>query len=150
MHSVGRITFRVMPGLDPGIHDADVPPGFLATQIKTVKATQFGKFDRQDEGTGSPDMGLVQTNSEVFGGSVKVSVMVTLFGTKWRQNQKRFSAMIDVLFPDKKRMVRVPLVDVGPGENAPSHAEVDLTWASDLFLGTDGGATVKYRILLPV
>jgi hypothetical protein len=46
-------------------------------------------------------------------------------------------------------MVRVPLVDVGPGENAPSHAEVDLTLASDQFLGTSGLATVQYRILVP-
>jgi hypothetical protein len=68
MHSVGRITFRVMPGLDPGIHDADVPPGFLATQIKTVKATQFGKFDRQDEGTGSPDMGSCRPKARFSAG----------------------------------------------------------------------------------
>ncbi len=126
-----------------------VPAGFQPTPAKTVKATQFGKNDRQDEGTGSPDMGLIQTNSEVFGGSVKVSVMVKTFGTNWRSNSKRLGAMIDVFFPGKKRLIRVPLVDVGPGESAPSHAEVDLTWASDQFLGTQGGATVRYQILVP-
>jgi hypothetical protein len=126
-----------------------IPAGFQPTAVRTVKATQFGKNDRQDEGTGSPDMGLIQTNSEVFGGSVKVSVMAQIFGANWRNNSKRLSAMIDVFFPDKKRMVRVPLVDVGPGENAHSHAEVDLTWASDQFLGTQGGATVRYQILVP-
>jgi hypothetical protein len=126
-----------------------VPAGFQPTEVKTVKATQFGKNDRDDEGTGSPDMGLIQTNSEVFGGSVKVSVMTQIFGAQWRNNSKRLAAMIDVLFADKKRMIRVPLVDVGPGEHAASHAEVDLTWASDQFLGTQGGATVSYRILIP-
>jgi hypothetical protein len=126
-----------------------VPPGFQATAIRTVKATQFGKNDRQDEGTGSPDMGLIQTNSEVFGGSVKVSVMAQLFEAAWRKNSKRLGAMIDVFFAGQKSMIRVPLVDVGPAENAPSHAEVDLTWASDQFLGTSGGATVQYRILVP-
>ena len=126
-----------------------IPAGFQPTSVRNVKATQFGKNDRQDEGTGSPDMGLIQTNSEVFGGSVKVSVMAEIFGPNWRSNSKRLGAMIDVLFLDKKCMIRVPLVDVGPGEHAPSHAEVDLTWASDQFLGTKGGATVRYRILVP-
>jgi hypothetical protein len=126
-----------------------VPGGFQATAVKQVKATQFGKNDHQDEGTGTPDMGLIQTNSDVFGGSVKISVMKEIFGANWRTNSKRLGAMIDIFFAAKKRMVRVPLVDVGPGENAPSHAEVDLTLASDQFLGTSGLATVQYRILVP-
>jgi hypothetical protein len=122
-----------------------VPGGFQSTAVKQVKATQFGKNDHQDEGTGTPDMGLIQTNSDVFGGSVRISVMKEIFGANWRTNSKRLGAMIDIFFAAKKRMVRVPLVDVGPGENAPSHAEVDLTLASDQFLGTSGLATVQYR-----
>jgi hypothetical protein len=127
----------------------DVPAGFRGTSVRTVKSTQFGKNDTQDEGTGSPLMGLIQTNSEVFGGSVKISVMESIFGTNWRTNAKRLGAMIEIFFPDKKRMVRVPLVDIGPSETAPSHAEVDLTWACDQFLRTDGGAKVRYRMLVP-
>jgi hypothetical protein len=126
-----------------------VPAGFIGLPAKTVIATQFGKNDRQDEGTGAPQMGLVQTNSEVFGASVKISVMAAIFGANWSTNAKRLAAMVDVFFSAKGRMVRVPLVDLGPGENAPSHAEVDLTWASDQFLGTQGEATVEYRILIP-
>jgi hypothetical protein len=126
-----------------------VPEGFNATSARGGVATQFGKNDRDDEGTGSPDMGLVQTNSEVFGASLKISIMENLFGQNWRTNSKRLNAMIDVLFAEKKPLVRVPLVDVGPGENLPSHAEVDLMWASDQFLGTNGEATVQYRVLLP-
>jgi hypothetical protein len=125
------------------------PPGFVGTPVRRVKATQFGKFDRQDEGTGSPFMGCIQTNSDVFGGSVKISIMKKTFGANWKKNVKRLSAMIEVFFPYKRRLVRVPLVDVGPGENAPSGAEVDLTWACDQFLGTQGGATVEYRLLIP-
>jgi hypothetical protein len=117
--------------------------------VDAVKATQFWKNDREDEGTGSPLMGLIQTNSEVFGASVKISVMANIFGSDWRNNEKRLRAMIEIYFAGKKRMVRVPLVDLGPGENAPSHAEVDLTWACDQFLGTRGGATVRYRMLVP-
>ncbi len=47
-------------------------------------------------------------------------------------------------------MVRVPLVDIGPGENAASHAEVDLTLGCDKFLMTQGKATVQYRLLVPL
>jgi hypothetical protein len=126
---------------------ADVPAGFQATPTRSVRASQFGKNDTEDEGTGSPVMGLIQTNSEVFGASVKVSIMANIFGANWRHNDKRFTAMIDVYFPDKKRMVRVPLVDLGPGERI--RAEVDLTWASDQFLGTKGQADVQYRLLVP-
>jgi hypothetical protein len=131
-----------------GISSA-VPVGFTATAVKTVKATQFGKGDGQDEGTGSPMMGTVQTNSDVVGASVKISVMATVFGANWRQNAKRLDALIEVYFKKSRRMVRVPLVDLGPGENAPSHAEVDLTLACDQFLGTDGLAIVNYRLLVP-
>jgi hypothetical protein len=67
-----------------GIPD-DVPAGFQGTSVRTVKSTQFRKNDTQDEGTGSPLMGLIQTNGEVFGGSVKISVMESIFGTNWRR-----------------------------------------------------------------
>jgi hypothetical protein len=125
------------------------PDGFTATVIKRVKATQFGKGDSEDEGTGSPLMGLIQTNSEVVGGSVKVSVMKSVFGPDWQHNNKRLRALIEVYAPNSRRMVRVPLVDVGPGEHAPSGAEVDLTLACDHFLKTQGLANVDYRILVP-
>lgn len=131
-----------------GISSA-VPAGFTATAIKTVRATQFGKGDREDEGTGSPTMGTVQTNSDVVGASLKISVMAAVFGANWRQNPKRFDALIEIYFKKNRRMVRVPLVDIGPAENAPSHAEVDLTSACDQFLGTDGLAIVDYRLLVP-
>ena len=128
---------------------AEVPDGFTATAIKQVKATQFGKGDTQDEGTGSPLMGLIQTNSDIVGGSVKISIMASVFGADWKHNEKRLRALIEILNPSSKRMVRVPLVDVGPSEQAPSHAEVDLTLACDQFLNTQGLATVQYRILVP-
>lgn len=143
---------RVLPdaALFLNINDipADVPAGFNATAVRAVIASQFGKNDHEDEGTGSPTMGLIQTNSEVLGASVKVSIMKSVFGDNWRANGKRLGALADVYFPNKKRMVRVPLVDIGPGEAIP--AEVDLTWASDQFLETQGQAHVKYRLLLPV
>ena len=131
-----------------GISSA-VPAGFTATAIKTVRATQFGKGDREDEGTGSPIMGTVQTNSDVVGASVKASVMAAVFSANWRDDPKRFDTLIEIYFKKSRRMVRVPLVDIGPAESAPSHAEVDLTLACDQFLGTDGLAIVDYRLLVP-
>jgi hypothetical protein len=130
----------------------ETPPGFEGTAIRTVKATRFGKNDEGDEGTGSPYMGLIQTNSEIFGASIKLSVMKKIFGPHWYKNDIRLAAMIEVYFTRKQRqsrMVRVPLVDVGPGQSAKSRAEVDLTWACDHFLGTQGGGRVQYRLLVP-
>jgi hypothetical protein len=126
-----------------------VPEGFTATAVKTVKATQFGKGDHTDEGTGSPTMGTIQTNSDVVGGSVKISVMAAVFGSNWQHNEKRLDSLIEVFFKKTRRLVRVPLVDIGPGEAAASHAEVDLTMGCDQFLGTQGLATVDYRLLVP-
>ena len=128
---------------------ATVPAGFTASAVKTVKATQFGKGDSQDEGTGSPTMGTIQTNSDVVGGSVKKSIMRQAFGDDWKHNPKRLRSLIEVYFKHTRKLVRVPLVDIGPGEQAPSHAEVDLTLACDQFLGTQGLATVDYRLLIP-
>jgi hypothetical protein len=126
----------------------DPPPGFDAKPLTSGKASQFGKNDTQDEGTGSPIMGLIQTNSEVFGASVKASIMKKIFGAGWKTNEKRLTALIEVFHPSTKRMVRVPLVDIGPGETI--RAEVDLTWACDQFLKTEGAANVQYRLLVPV
>ena len=128
---------------------ATVPAGCTASAVKSVKATQFGKGDSQDEGTGSPIMGTIQTNSDVVGGSVKKSIMRQAFGDDWKHNPKRLRSLIEVYFKPKRKLVRVPLVDIGPGEQAPSHAEVDLTFACDQFLGTQGLATVDYRLLIP-
>jgi hypothetical protein len=126
---------------------ADVPDNFQSTPVRAGRASQFGKNDHEDEGTGSPIMGLIQTNSEVFGASLKMSIMAQLFGDNWRNDIRRLGALIDVYFGDTKRMVRVPLVDLGPAESVK--AEVDLTWACDQFLGTQGQADVVYRVLLP-
>jgi hypothetical protein len=129
-----------------------VPDGFTDTAVRSVVASQFGKNDHDDEGTGSPIMGLIQTNSEVFGASIKASAMSRVFGPSWKTNPKRLDALVEVLFPKLKRLVRVPLVDIGPHEDMPSsrYPEVDLTWACDRFLGTEGHADIQYRVLLSV
>jgi hypothetical protein len=124
-----------------------IPTGYHATGSRDVTASQFGKNDTEDEGTGTPKMGLVQTNSEVFGASVKTSIMKSLFGPNWDQNGKRLTALAEIYFKDTNRVARVPLVDIGPGESIK--AEVDLTWSSDQFLGTTGHASVRYRVLIP-
>lgn len=121
--------------------------GFTATEVRRGVATKFGKGDRLDEGTGSPHMGTIQTNSDIVGGSVKISLMAKIFGNDWKHNEKRFRSLIEVYF--EGRMVRVPLVDVGPAEDLESGAEVDLTTACDQFLGTKGLAKVEYRVLVP-
>jgi hypothetical protein len=123
------------------------PEGFGATPVRVVIASRFGKNDKEDEGTGSPAMGLVQTNSEVFGASIKVSKMVEHFGENWPENPRRLGTLIEVHSARTGRLVRVPLVDVGPGEAI--RAEVDLTWACDQFLGTKGQGEVSYRLLIP-
>ena len=120
-----------------GISSA-VPAGFTATAIKTVRATQFGKGDREDEGTGSPTMGTVQTNSDVVGASVKISVMAAVFGANWRHDPKRFDALIEIYFKKSRRMVRVPLVDIGPAESAPSRIRLfELIRRVDLHIQLD-------------
>jgi len=123
------------------------PENFQSTPVRSGVASQFGKNDHEDEGTGTAIMGLIQTNSEVFGASLKISIMAQLFGGDWRHDARRLGALIEIYFAEANRMVRVPLVDLGPAETV--RAEVDLTWACDQFLGTQGQAHVAYRVLLP-
>src|SRR6266478_5423695 len=80
--------------------------GFTPAAARTVTATQFGKGDREDEGTGAPTMGTVQTNSDVVGGSVKSSVMASVFGANWPHDERRLRALIEVYFAKSRRMVR--------------------------------------------
>ena len=125
----------------------ELPGGYRALDHVTAVASQFGKNDQEDEGTGTPNMGLIQTNSEVFGASLKLSIMKATFGKDWGHNEKRLGALLDIFYPRNGRVARVPLVDIGPEEKMK--ASVDLTWATDQFLGTDGQASIQYRFLIP-
>ena len=117
-------------------------------QVVGAKATQFGKKDSQDEGTGSELLKVVQTNSDVFGASLKLSRLVATFGAPLSKSAQLLNAYVEIFNPDSRsrRFARVPIVDVGPGENQP--AEIDLTLALDQFLKTDGSAHVLFRIVV--
>src|SRR5262249_46224350 len=113
-------------------------------------ATRFGKNDEGDSGIGSSALGLIQTCSEVFGGSIKKSKMIENFGPGWATDHRILGALIEVHSAKTKCLVRVPLVDVGPGENAASDAEVDMTFACDQVLGMHGKDSISYRLLIPI
>jgi len=117
-------------------------------QVVGAKATQFGKKDSQDEGTGSELLKVVQTNSDVFGASLKLSRLVATFGAPLSKSTQLLDAYVEIFNPDSqsRRFARVPIVDIGPGENQP--AEIDLTLALDQFLKTDGSAHVLFRIVV--
>lgn len=121
--------------------------GFPAgTKFVTGKATRFGKHDPADEGTGSELLKVVQTNSEVFGCSLKQSILVAAFGTPLRSKPDLLRAQVEIFHPTKRTFARVPIVDVGPREDL--EAVIDLTFQLDKFLGTSGSATVQFRIVV--
>jgi hypothetical protein len=120
--------------------------GFPAgTQFVTGKATEFGKHDNIDEGTGSELLKVVQTNSEVFGCSLKQSILAAAFGTPLGSKPDLLCAQVEIFNPVKKTFARVPIVDVGPAEHL--EAVIDLTFQLDKFLETDGSAKVQFRIV---
>jgi hypothetical protein len=121
--------------------------GFPAgTKFVTGKATEFGKHDKTDEGTGSEFLKVVQTNSEVFGCSLKQSILAATFGTPLGSKPDLLRAQVEIFNPAKKTFARVPIVDVGPAEHL--EAVIDLTFRLDKFLGTDGSAKVQFRIVV--
>jgi hypothetical protein len=121
--------------------------GFPAgTKFVTGKATEFGKHDNTDEGTGSELLKVVQTNSEVFGCSLKQSILAAVFGVPLGSKPDLLRAQVEIFNPAKKTFARVPIVDVGPAERL--EAVIDLTFRLDKFLGTDGSATVQFRVVV--
>ncbi len=101
------------------------------------KATFFGKGDNQDEGTGAPTFGLVQTDSSVFGISLPKQRLLdeglaTLEDGIVTATDKGLTALVEVFFPDTARLVKLPLVDIGP--SPATHAAADLTVAASCFL----------------
>lgn len=121
--------------------------GFPAgTKFVTGKATEFGKHDPTDEGTGSELLKVVQTNSEVFGCSLKQSILAAAFGVPLGSKPDLLRAQVEIFNPAKKTFARVPIVDVGPAERL--EAVIDLTFRLDKFLGTDGSAKVQFRIVV--
>jgi peptidoglycan hydrolase-like protein with peptidoglycan-binding domain len=115
--------------------------------VEKVKATRFGKFDKQDGGTGSGAENIVQTNSDVWGASVKRSRLERVFGKPFKQlagSAELLNAMVEVFNEKTGKFARVPLVDVGPREDL--EAELDLTFSVDEHLGNEGSARVLFRI----
>lgn len=112
----------------------------------TGKATQCGKHDSEDEGTGSEFLKVVQTNSDVFGVSLKRSRLVATFGSDLGNSAQLLSAAVEIFNPISGRFARAPIVDVGPAEHLS--AEIDLTLALDQFLKTNGSAQVQFRIVV--
>jgi hypothetical protein len=119
-------------------------PGLTGEGVIRGYSTRFGKSDDADEGTGSEAFGIVQTASEVCGCSVKKSILTSWFGPGYASDPARLTALVEIYFTRNGRYARVPLVDIGPGENVS--AKIDLTWAVDQFLGTDGG-DLDYDVL---
>lgn len=115
-------------------------PGFAATAsgVFTGRATFFGKSDQEDEGTGTPAYGTTQNNSSVFGISLKrARLLAEGLATEDSDGSllptdKGLRARVEVFFPDTNRLVRVPLVDVGPSPSI--NAVADLTVAASVFL----------------
>jgi hypothetical protein len=104
------------------------------------KATFFGKGDTEDEGTGGTVFGRVQTDSSVFGASLKKARLLEL-GLITQQKgvlhptDKGLRAVVEVFFPDTGRLARLPLVDIGPGNAGVARTAVaDLTVAASAFL----------------
>jgi hypothetical protein len=116
----------------------DDHPGFgTDPSVFAGKATFFGKGDTEDEGTGSPAFGTVQTDSSVFGISLKKSKLlkeglVEVIDEVLHVTDKGLRALVEVYFPSTRRLVRLPLVDQGPGETIKAVA--DLTVAASAFL----------------
>jgi hypothetical protein len=116
----------------------DDHPGFgTDPSVFAGKATFFGKGDTEDEGTGTAAFGTVQTDSSVFGISLKRSKLVNeglveVIDGVLHPTDKGLSALVEVYFPSTRRLVRLPLVDQGPGETIK--AVVDLTVAASAFL----------------
>ena len=76
---------------------------------------------------------------------MKRSRLVKIFGKQYDKNPKRLTAMVEVHLAESDRFVRVPLLDIGPGEGQPAH--IDLTWAVDQFMKTEGEKVVEFRVL---
>lgn len=114
------------------------------------EVSYFGKFDPEDEGTGSPVFGTVQTNSSLFGISLPKPVLlefglVVMEGRELRATPKGLSALIEVYVPSARRLVRLPLVDVGPAPRLRRPA--DLTVAAAAWLAeADESAARGYRL----
>jgi hypothetical protein len=105
------------------------------------KATFFGKSDTEDEGTGTPAFGTAQTNSSVFGISLRRARLISEGLVHQDDNgvvhatNKGLRAIVEVYFPDTKRLARLPLVDIGPGTSGGAKTAVaDLTVAATAFL----------------
>ena len=101
------------------------------------EASYFGKFDTTDEGTGTPVFGIVQTNSSVFGVSLPEPLLLQFGlacreGKYLRKTEKSYGALVEVYYAKTKRLVRVPVVDVGPQVRLKRPA--DLTVAAAAFL----------------
>jgi hypothetical protein len=126
----------------PNAELVDSHPGFGSDpSVFKGKATFFGKSDLEDEGTGTPAFGTVQTNSSVFGVSLKRAHLLAEYlmtegpGNVLHPTEKGLNAIVEVFFPQTGRLARLPLVDIGPGTTGAARTAIaDITVAATAFL----------------
>lgn len=107
------------------------------SEIFSGRGTFFGKWDTQDEGTGAPAFGTVQTNSSVFGVSLKRSFLLAyglarLDNGVFHATGLGLRAIVEIYFSKTRQLLRAPIVDEGPTERIDAIA--DLTVAASAFL----------------
>jgi hypothetical protein len=135
----------------PSAELVDNHPGFGDDRsVFAGKATFFGNSDPEDEGTGTGVFGTVQTDSSVFGVSLKKAQLIAeklMTEDKnhvLRPTDKGLHAIVEVFFPTTGRLARLPLVDIGPGTTgAAKTAIADLTVSATAFLQTRTEKEIK-------
>jgi hypothetical protein len=123
------------------VFEPEILPPVTLHRISTPIDTDEQRTAIENELTGE---GL----TALFFAPVKLSRLVATFGAPLRNSNQLLNAHVEIFNPDSqsRRFARVPLVDVGPGENQP--AEIDLTLALDQYLKTNGSAHLLFRIVV--
>jgi N-acetyl-anhydromuramyl-L-alanine amidase AmpD len=125
--------------LKNGFYQDEKPGDFLTGRVTTF-ATEDDIASGQDNGVGSPHLGTLDT-TQVAGVALPHWVLQQYFGNSTAAMRQ---ARVDVVDPQTGRRLRVPIVDIGPGEG-PENAGViaDMTPALARYFGGDKNLSIR-------
>jgi N-acetyl-anhydromuramyl-L-alanine amidase AmpD len=125
--------------LKNGFYQDEKPNDFITGRVTTF-ATPDDIASGQDNGVGSPHLGKLDT-TQVAGVALPQWVLQQYFGNSTAAMRQ---ARVDVVDPQTGKRLRVPIVDIGPGEG-PENAGVisDMTPALASYFGGDKNLAIK-------
>jgi hypothetical protein len=118
--------------------------------VQNAKATWFGGDDDPEDDGFTASGVMTKGNPTLLGCALPMSGCHCVYTEGSPLPKVPWRTLIQVFSRETGRVLKIPLIDIGPNKNAKSHAAIDLTQAAFNALGgskSRGHISVDFRVI---